>query len=99
MLHLKRNPIQKGDLLPDFAGVIAAPLQEVVDVVVVCLQGLVLALGAHSEDGHVVHSLRQLGYCLALRCNTLRIIKKMKGRELQVMIRVTFIELSVSRVD
>lgn len=52
--------------LPDFAGVVAATFEQMVDVVVVRLESLVFALGAHAKDGHVVHRLRQLRHGLTL---------------------------------
>lgn len=44
-------------LLPDFAGVIAASFEQVVDVVIVGFQSLMLRFGAHAKHGDVLHGL------------------------------------------
>lgn len=62
---------QKVYSLPDFAGVVGAAFEQMINVVVVGLQCFMLGLGAHAEHRYVRHSLRQLRNGLALYNGTL----------------------------
>lgn len=46
------------NLLPDFAGVITAPLKKMIDVVIVSFQSFMLGLGANAEHCHAINGFR-----------------------------------------